>query len=129
MPVLFDTCFLIDLQREMRRGSGRAHTFLADHAADRACIPWTVAGEFGEGFGDLRDPACQAMLLRFEIVPMDQNTAAQYARITRILRQRNLLIGANDLWIAAAALGHGLSLVTNNVAHFSRVPDLSVMTY
>ncbi len=126
---LFDTCFLIDLEREMRREGGRAHAFLQQHASARACISWTVAGEFAEGFGDITDPACLAMLGRFHVLPMDERTAGQYARITSRLRKQQQLIGANDLWIAAAALANNLSLITNNAAHFSRIPGLSVVSY
>jgi predicted nucleic acid-binding protein len=127
--LLFDTCFLIDLQREMRRGKGKAHHFLGQNAAARPWLTWTVAGEFAEGFGDIRHPACAAMLARYDILPMDESTAHQYAVSTRLLRGQNQLIGANDLWIAAAALAHAMPLVTNNSAHFSRIPGLSVMGY
>jgi predicted nucleic acid-binding protein len=124
-----DTCFLIDLEREMRGGAGQAHIFLHEHASERACISWTVAGEFAEGFGDIADPACSAMLARFFVLPMDEQTAGQYARVTRTLRKQNRLIGANELWIAAAAIAHDVPLVTNNAVHFNRIPGLSVMTY
>ena len=127
--LLFDTCFLIDLEREMKRGPGKAHAFLQQNAAARPGISWTIAGEFAEGFGDIGDPACSAMLARYVVLPMDENTAGHYARITRALRNQNQLIGTNDLWIAAAALAHGLPLVTNNSAHFSRVAGLSVVSY
>ena len=127
--LLFDTCFLIDLEREMKRGAGKAQAFLGENQEALACIPWTVAGEFAEGFADIRDPACAAMLGRFEMVPMDEATAGQYARITAKLRRENQLIGTNDLWIAAAAVAHGLELVTNNTAHFGRVTGLSVRGY
>lgn len=127
--LLFDTCFLIDLERELRRGPGKAHAFLKRNATARACLCWTVAGEFAEGFGDLHHPACAAMLERFEILSMDVATAHHYAVITRRLRAENQLIGANDLWIAAAALANAITLVSNNTAHFSRVPGLSVVGY
>lgn len=127
--LLFDTCFLIDLEREMKRGAGRAQAFLHENQEAMACISWTVAGEFAEGFGDIREPACAAMLARFEILPMDEATAGQYALITAKLRREKQLIGTNDLWIAAAAVAHGLDLVTNNTAHFGRVPGLSVRGY
>lgn len=127
--LLFDTCFLIDLVREMKRGAGKAHAFLSENADAIACISWTVAGEFAEGFEDVRDPACVAMLERFEILCMDEGTAGQYARITARLRQENQLIGTNDLWIAAAAVAHGLEVVTINVAHFGRVSGLAVRGY
>jgi len=38
----------------------------------------------------------------------------------------SVLIGANDLFIAAHARSSGLTLVTNNTAEFSRVTDLSI---
>lgn len=126
---LFDTCFLIDLEREMRRGPGKAHEFLRQHAGARPCITWTIAGEFAEGFGDLHHPACAAMLARFDILPMDEQTAHHYAVITKHLRSRNHLIGTNDLWIAAAALANDLPVATNNTAHFHRVPGLLVAGY
>ena len=127
--LLFDTCFLIDLEREMRRGAGPAHAFLVDNATSHPWVSWTVVGEFAEGFGDIRDRACAAMLSRFDVVAMDEATAGHYARITGTLRRKRQIIGTNDLWIAAAALASGFSLVTNNAAHFSRVAGLKVVGY
>lgn len=126
---LFDTCFLIDLEREMKRGPGRAHGFLERNAAARPCLSWTVVGEFAEGFGDIHHPVCAAMLARFEILAMDEATAHHYAVATRQLRATNQLIGTNDLWIAASALAHQMPVVSNNAAHFSRIPGLSVVSY
>jgi len=88
-----------------------------------------VAGEFAEGFPDIREPACGAMLDRFTILSMDQATAGHYARITAKLRRENQLIGTNDLWIAAAALAHGLELFTTNTAHLGRVAGLTLCGY
>jgi len=127
--LLFDTCFLIDLEREMRRGAGKAHDFLQQHATDMPWVTWTVAGEFAEGFQDIADPACAAMLDRFNIADMNRATAGHYAKITAALRRKNQLIGTNDLWIAAAALAHDFPLVTNNTAHFERVPGLQLISY
>lgn len=127
--LLFDTCFLIDLERELKRGEGKAHGFLREYAKAHAHLCWTVAGEFAEGFGGMDHPACAAMLGRFDILPMGRGTADRYAMITRQLGDRRELIGANDLWIAAAALASGLPLVTNNHSHFDRVSGLAVMGY
>lgn len=33
-----------------------------------------------------------------------------------------------DSWIAAAALQHGLPLVTHNARHFTSVPGLTIIT-
>ena len=126
---LFDTCFLIDLEREMRRGAGKAHAFLQLHPSIRPCLSWTVAGEFAEGFGDIHHPACAAMLARFDILPMNESTANYYAIQSQRLRAANQQIGTNDLWIAAAALAHSLPLLTNNHVHFSRISGLDVVGY
>ncbi len=60
---------------------------------------------------------------------MDEAIAHQYTCCTGRLRKQNQLIGANDLWIAAAALAHDLPLVTNNSGHFSRIAGLSIISY
>jgi predicted nucleic acid-binding protein len=127
--LLFDTCFLIDIERELRRGGGKAHDFLVRHPNARPWISWTVAGAFAEGFGSIQDPVCAAMLGKFDILEMNEATAGCYARITADLRRKSLLIGANDLWIAAASLAAGYPLVTNNSAHFRRVPGLKWVDY
>jgi predicted nucleic acid-binding protein len=40
-----------------------------------------------------------------------------------------LILGTNDLWIAASALVHGMPVVTENRNEFRRVPGLEVIEY
>lgn len=40
-----------------------------------------------------------------------------------------MLIGSNDLWIAATTVANEMSLVTRNQIHFSRVPGIEVVVY
>lgn len=49
--------------------------------------------------------------------------------IYRYLQRNNMLIGSNDLWIAATAVAHAMPIVTRNRAHFSRVPGVEVIAY
>lgn len=127
--LVFDTCFLIDLEREKKKGAGAAMRFLKQHAGAFPMISVVTAGEFMEGFDDVDVPACQAMLQCFQLLPSTRETARCYARITRHLRMNRQLIGVNDLWIAAAALEQDLPLVTRNVHEFARVPGLKLMGY
>jgi len=60
----------------------------------------------------------------FLSLPFDDQCAARYGELRAFLRQKGLLIGPNDLLIAATALAHGATLVTHNTAEFSRVPGL-----
>lgn len=127
--MLFDTNFLIVLQRERRTQPGPAHDFLARHARERVRISVTVAAEYGEGFATFDDPACVGLVRLFEVLPLIEETARRYATITRVLREQGQLIGTNDLWIAASALEHGETLVTRNLNEFRRIPGLSVTDF
>jgi predicted nucleic acid-binding protein len=127
--MLFDTCFLIDLEREKKKGVGAAMAFLKQHCAMIPLISAVTVGEFMEGFDDVESPACQAMLQHFQKVPSTEATARCYARITHKLRLIRNIMGANDLWIAATAIEHDVPLVTRNVQDFSRVAGLKLMGY
>ncbi len=129
--LIFDTAFLIDSQREKRRGeaSGPAHRFLAGNRDTSMQLPVPALGEFAEGFADLDDPVLGATADQFEILPVDGETAFRYAEITRQLRADGCLIGTNDLWIAACPLRHDRGLVTRNTGEFRRVPGLRVVRY
>lgn len=52
-----------------------------------------------------------------------------YLYVSRSLRDAGQLIGTNDLWIACTAPAAGVPVVTRNVEHFRRVPELGVMSY
>ncbi len=127
--LIFDTTFLIDFQRERQRGKGAAHSFLEAHAESIAYLPVTAYGEFAEGFVNRIDPALVTMVESFELLPVTINVANAYAKISRLLRSKGLLIGANDLWIAATALEKNHPLVTRNTIDFSRIPELELRSY
>ncbi len=63
---------------------------------------------------------------RYRSLPFDDAAARHYAIIRHGLETRGLLIGPNDLKIAAICLEHGLTLVSSNTEEFSRVPGLKV---
>lgn len=129
--VAFDTTFLIDLQRERSRGDdgGPAHRFLSADADLELHLSATALGEFAEGFEDRDDPVLRIVRELHVLLPVDEETALIYGRLTRELRQEGRLIGTNDLWIAAASVRHEIPLVTANVAEFSRVDGVDVLSY
>ena len=67
-----------------------------------------------------------ALLDALEVLPLGPGVDREYARIRSRLEARGIPIGANDLLIAAHACAEGLTLVTDNVREFSRVPGLRV---
>ena len=61
---------------------------------------------------------------RLTVLPYDAHAAAHYGSIRAALEQRGTPIGINDLHIAAHARSAGLTLVSNNLREFERVPGL-----
>jgi len=68
----------------------------------------------------------EAILVALTILPLEPPVAEYYAAIRTELEQSGNLIGPNDLLIAAHTLAEGMTLVTDNVREFSRVPNLNL---
>ena len=58
------------------------------------------------------------------ILQFDESAAEQYGQIRANLEKRGLIIGSNDLLIAAHALSQNHILVSNNLREFERVDGL-----
>jgi tRNA(fMet)-specific endonuclease VapC len=63
------------------------------------------------------------------ILPLDAGVDQRYGAIRAALEQQGTPIGANDMLIAAHAALLDLTLVTDNVREFSRVPGLTVRNW
>jgi predicted nucleic acid-binding protein len=129
--VALDTSFLIDLQNE-HRGRGAplgAVAFLRAHAATEVLLPAVALAEYLEGFPDPDSHEAQALVAPLRILDVTAQVARVYAVVARALRESGRLIGANDLWIACTAKAAAVPIVTRNVEHFRRVPDLVVVSY
>jgi tRNA(fMet)-specific endonuclease VapC len=66
---------------------------------------------------------------RFISIPFDDAATPAYGEIRSGLERAGTPIGPNDLLIAAIAVSHDLTLVTNNVGEFARVPKLKWETW
>ncbi len=68
------------------------------------------------------------ILAGFRAIPVTEPIARVHADVGAELASRGVTVGANDLWIAATALGHGLTIATRNVADFGRIPGLRIVS-
>lgn len=59
-----------------------------------------------------------------EVLPYSAKASQHYGAIRSALEKAGRPIGVNDLHIAAHARSEGLTLVTNNLDEFGRVPGL-----
>lgn len=60
------------------------------------------------------------------ILPFDEAAARRYGPLRASLESGGRRLGEPDLRIAAIALSRDATLVTANVRHFARVPDLRI---
>ena len=65
----------------------------------------------------------------FAIILFDSNCAEEYAKARHSLKVQGRMIGPNDLLIAAAALAHDATLITNNTREFGRVEGLKLESW
>lgn len=123
-PVLVDTNAYVALLR------GDAEVTEVVGHADRLYLNSVVLGELLAGFtvGN-REAANRLELTRFlesprvGLMPVTAGTADSYALVYANLRRKGQPMPANDLWIAASALEHGLALLSLD-AHFGHVDGL-----
>ena len=65
----------------------------------------------------------------FNIAPFDEACAKAYSKIRKELTSKGMLIGPNDMLIAASAIANDAVLVSNNIREFSRVSGLKVESW
>ncbi len=68
----------------------------------------------------------EAALETIPVLALDAPADSEYGSIRSALETEGRSIGLNDLLIGAHAHALGLTLVTDNVREFSRIPGLSV---
>ena len=63
------------------------------------------------------------------VMGLPETAAQAYGAMRAALERKGMMIGNNDLWIAAHAKSARLTLVTNNVCEFARVESLDVQNW
>jgi tRNA(fMet)-specific endonuclease VapC len=126
---LFDTSVVIAAFRNERAVADR----LRKVPATSLFIPTIVLGELT--FGALASSRVEENLRRlwdFETtantLPCDAAAARFYGEIKSDLKRRGSPLPENDIWIAAIARQHRLTLVTRDT-HFARVAGLEVESW
>lgn len=101
-------------------------------AAERVYIPSIVLGELREGFlGGSKAKENKRVLREILRSPMvdridvDEAVSSIYAELKFYLRRQGTPIPVNDVWIAAACVERGATLLTRD-RHFEHMPQVRV---
>jgi tRNA(fMet)-specific endonuclease VapC len=101
--------------------------------ADEVFIPSIATGELY--YGARKSGRTQENLARVDelvansaVLGCDAETARRYGEVKNGLRLKGRPLPENDIWIAALALQHNLTLVTRD-AHFQEVENLQAVTW
>jgi len=65
----------------------------------------------------------------FEILPITYEVALKAAEIDAMLTIKGEMLSLADVLIAATAIANNLILITRNVKHFKRIPNIRVRRY
>ena len=124
---LLDTNIVIYV---IKRRPPQALDIFNQHAGRMAISAITLA-ELHHGVEKSSVPAANLAVVedfcsRLEVLPYAAKAAQHYGAIRSALEKLGQPIGVNDLHIAAHARSEGLTLVTNNLREFERVPALQL---
>ena len=117
-------------------GDKRAAAYKRHVQNKTLAISFITVGELYYGavkrrWGNRRMAILDARLRSVVIVPYDIDVCRAYARIKNNAKTdsgTDRVVGANDLWIAACAVRHGLPLISNNRKHFEGLPEVTLIS-
>lgn len=130
----FDTDFVIDLLREERRGiEGRAHKKLHHLGDTPVRLSVFVVCELEAGASLSPDPEerqrVHSLCEQFEVVYPDEHFASLYGATLAALKRRSYTVATMDLLIGTQTLVENDTLITRNLRHFQKIPNLRVADY
>jgi tRNA(fMet)-specific endonuclease VapC len=131
MAAVIDSCVLIDIER------GRFRLEDLDRFGPSVVVSAITIGELAMGIELMQSAAKRARAANFldtvtrtlPCIAIDERIARTFGQIASDLRRRGMPIGAHDTWIAATAIAHDHTMVTDNVKHFECVDGLSIQRW
>jgi tRNA(fMet)-specific endonuclease VapC len=125
--------YLLDSNIVIALFAGEKVVLDATYMAEEIFVPSIVIGELY--YGAQKSSKRQANITRIDsfveanvILGCDQETARWYGQIKQELGVKGRPLPENDIWIAALAFQHGLTLVTRD-KHFDEVSSLDIETW
>ena len=128
-PYILDSDWII----QALAGRSNAGTVLNRLASHRIAVSVLTVGELFEGAFNTANPQARLERLRrflssYYVLSVTEPVIGRFAEVRAFLRRRGELIPDFDIVIGATALEYDLTVLTFNIRHFSRIPDLRIYT-
>jgi len=115
------------------RAQGAVASRILEHRPSQLCISSITLAELRFGAAAKRSRKLHLLIETFvssiSTIPFDQTAADRFGPVANALAKKGEPIGTFDTLIAAHALSCGVTLVTNNTKHFSRVTGLKLANW
>jgi tRNA(fMet)-specific endonuclease VapC len=127
MPYLLDADWII----QAARGEQVAARILRRISPRQISVSWIAVAEIYEGAYDSVNPDARITFFRdllspFRFLQINDEIAQHFGELRALLRRRGEMISEFDVMIAATALHYDLTVLTFNLRHFRRIPDLKL---
>ena len=128
MEFMLDTNICIYL---IKKKPGKLLEKIQSLSVGEAALSSITLSELEYGVAKSTEPernrrALEAFIAPLDVMPFDEQAAYHYGRTRAFLEKKGTPVGAMDMLIGAHALSLSLTIVTNNVREFQRIPDLRV---
>lgn len=123
---MLDSTILIEYFRKTNKSNSRLVSHFKTY--DRLYISSVTEFEVITGASPAHIEFWDSMLERITVLDFDSRTARMAAAIVKQLKTVRKSIDKPDLFIAATALVHGLTLDTANKKHFNHIANLELFT-
>jgi predicted nucleic acid-binding protein len=123
--LMIDSTILIDYFRKTDKSNSRLVSHFKNY--DILYISSVTEFEVINGSTSAHLQFWDQMLLRFIILDFDSRAAREATEIVRQLKTKRKSIDKPDLFIAATAVVHGLTLDTTNKKHFVHIDLLDLL--
>ena len=122
---MIDSTVLIDFFRKTDKSNARL-TYLFNQF-DQLFISVVTEFEIESGVSDVHMSLWNNLMAKLTVLDFDSTTAREASRIVKELKSKRKTMDKPDLFIAATACVHGLTLDTANKKHFQYIDALSLL--
>ena len=126
-----DTSFIADLTRKDERAIAKLKSFAKARLTTTVInVGELYKGAYGYHNVEKKLKEVEELIQILIVLEMNVTASRIYGYYYQLLKRRGELIDDRDILIASIAISFGeTKIVTRNVEHFSRIPEIEVISY